>query len=210
MESGMVDMTNISGKSLAEMPAGELKAWFDQRFAEKMAQHEREKTPRLSIMVTKGTLDWAYPPFIIASTAAALGWEATLFFTFYGLALLKKDLKPNISPLGNPAMPMKMPFGPQWFQGIEWNMPNLLMAGVPGFEDLATSLMKKTVKNHGVATIPELRELCIEAEVKLVACQMTVDLFGWKKEDFIPEVSEWAGAATYITNAQGADITLFV
>ncbi|MEA3242786.1 MAG: DsrE/DsrF/DrsH-like family protein, partial [Pseudomonadota bacterium] len=57
---------------------------------------------------------------------------ATLFFTFYGLALLKKDLKPNISPLGNPAMPMKMPFGPQWFQGIEWNMPNLLMAGVPG------------------------------------------------------------------------------
>ncbi len=161
-------------------------------------------------MVTKGTLDWAYPPFIIASTAAALGWEATLFFTFYGLALLKKDLKPNISPLGNPAMPMKMPFGPQLFQGIEWDMPNLLMDGVPGFEDLATSLMKKTVKNHGVATIPELRELCIEAEVKLVACQMTVDLFGCKKEDFIPEVSEWAGAATYITNAQGADITLFV
>ena len=206
----MVDMTNISGKSLAEMPASELKAWFDQRFAETMAQHEREKTPRLSIMVTKGTLDWAYPPFIIASTAAALGWEATLFFTFYGPALLKKDLKPNISPPGNPAILMKMPFGPQWFQGIEWNMPNLLMAGVPGFEDLATSLMKKTVKNHGVATIPELRELCIEAEVNLVACQMTVDLFGWQKEDFIPEVSEWAGAATYITNAQGADITLFV
>ena len=62
-------------------------------------------------MVTKGTLDWAYPPFILASTAAALGWDTTLFFTFYGLALLKKDLNPNISPLGNPAMPMKMPFG---------------------------------------------------------------------------------------------------
>ena len=203
-------MNDISGKSLAEMSADELNAWFDDRFSENMAQQEGDKPPRLSIMVTKGTLDWAYPPFIIASTAAALGWEATLFFTFYGLALLKKDLKPNISPLGNPAMPMKMPFGPQWFQGIEWNMPNLLMAGVPGFERLATSLMKMTVKNHGVASIPELRELCIEAEVNLVACQMTVDLFGWKKEDFIPEVSEWAGAATYITNAQGADITLFV
>jgi peroxiredoxin family protein len=96
----------------------------------------------------------------------------------YGLALLKKDLKPNISPPGNPAMPMKMPFGPQWFQGIEWNMPNLLMAGVPGFENLATSLMKMTVKNHGVASIPELRDLCIEADVKMVACQMTVHLFG--------------------------------
>ncbi len=206
----MVEMNDVSGKVIAEMSADDLKAWFDQRFTEKMAQQESDRTPRLSIMVTKGTLDWAYPPFIVASTAAALGWDATLFFTFYGLALLKKDLKPNISPLGNPAMPMKMPFGPQWFQGIEWNMPNLLMAGVPGFENMATSLMKMTVKNHGVASIPELRDLCIEADVKMVACQMTVDLFGWQQEDFIPEVSEWAGAATYITNAQGADITLFV
>jgi len=206
----MVAMNDVAGKPLAEMSADELKAWFDQRFAENMAQQESGKTPRLSIMVTKGTLDWAYPPFILASTAAALGWDTTLFFTFYGLALLKKDLKPNISPLGNPAMPMKMPFGPQWFQAIEWNMPNLLMAGVPGFESLATTLMKKTVKNNGIATITELRELCIEAEVKLVACQMTVGLFGWKKEDFIPEVSEWAGAATYLTNAQGADITLYI
>ena len=203
-------MSDVSGKSLAAMSTDELTGWFDQRFTEKMAQQESDKTPRLSIMVTKGTLDWAYPPFILASTAAALGWEATMFFTFYGLALLKKDLKPKISPLGNPAMPMKMPFGPQWFQGIEWNMPNLLMAGVPGFESLATTLMKQTVKNNGIATIPELRDLCIEAEVKLVACQMTVGLFGWKQEDFIPEVTEWAGAATYITNAQGADITLFV
>jgi peroxiredoxin family protein len=191
----MVETDNVSGGSLAEMSADELKAWFEKSFSETKEQLESEKTPRLSIMVTKGTLDWAYPPFIIASTAAALGWKADLFFTFYGLALLKKDLKPHISPLGNPAMPMKMPFGPKWFQGIEWNMPNLLMAGVPGFEGMATSLMKMTVKNHGVATIPELRDLCIEAEVNLVACQMTVDLFGWKKEEFIPEVSEWAGAA---------------
>jgi peroxiredoxin family protein len=203
-------MNEVSGKLLAEMSADELNAWYDRRFSEKMSQNGKGRTPRLSILVTKGTLDWAYPPFILASTAAALGWEATLFFTFYGLALLKKDLNPGISPLGNPAMPMKMPFGPQWFRGIEWNMPNLVMAGIPGFENLATSLMKMTVKNHGIATIPELRELCIDAEVRLVACQMTLDLFGWKQEDFIPEVSEWAGAATYITNAQGADITLAI
>jgi peroxiredoxin family protein len=206
----MTAINEVSGKTVAEMSADELKAWFDQRFDERAAQQERDRTPRLSIMVTKGTLDWAYPPFIVGSTAAAMGWDASLFFTFYGLALLKKDLNPTISPLGNPAMPMKMPFGPKWFQGIEWNMPNLLMAGVPGFENLATSLMKKTVKNHGIATIAELRDMCVEADVKLVACQMTVDLFGWKKEDFIPEVSEWAGAATYMTTAQGADIALFI
>ena len=201
-------MTTTS--ELTQQTPEALNAWFDQRFAEKMAEREENATPRISIMVTKGTLDWAYPPFIIGSTAAAMGWDASLFFTFYGLALLKKDLKPNISPLGNPAMPMKMPFGPQWFQSIEWNMPNLLMAGIPGFESLATTLMKKTVKNHGVATIPELRELCIEADVKLVACQMTVDLLGWEQDEFIPEISEWAGAATYLDSAKGADITLFV
>jgi peroxiredoxin family protein len=206
----MVTNTDDLGKAVSEMSGEELNRWFDRRFDEKTKKQEESKTPRLSVMVTKGTLDWAYPPFIVASTAAAMGWEASLFFTFYGLGLLKRDLNPNISPLGNPAMPMKMPFGPKWFQSIEWNMPNLLMAGVPGFENLATSLMKMTVKNHGIATIPELRELCIEAGVKLVACQMTVDLFGWKKEEFIPEVTEWAGAATYLTSAKGADITLFI
>ena len=200
----------INGKALAEMSSDALTAWFEMRMAKSLATASENTTPKLSIMVTKGTLDWAYPPFILAATAAAMGWNTSLFFTFYGLALLKKDLSPHISPLGNPAMPMKMPFGPQWFQNVEWNMPNLLMAGVPGFESVATTLMKQTMKNKGVATIPELRDLCIEADVKLVACQMTVDLFGWKQEDFIPEVSEWAGAATYLTSAKGADITLYI
>lgn len=199
-----------SSALLPEMTPEGLNRWFDARFKQSMADQEAGKTPRLSIMVTKGTLDWAYPSFILASTAAAMGWQATLFFTFYGLALLRNDYKPQISALGNPAMPMKMPFGPAWFQNIEWNMPNLVMAGVPGFERLATSLMKQTLKNKGVADIAELRTLCIEADAKLIACQMTVDLFGWKKEDFIPEVADWAGAATYLTTAQGADVTLFI
>jgi len=184
--------------------------WFERKFAESMARREAAKTPTLSIMVTKGTLDWAYPPFIIGSTAAAMGWEVTMFFTFYGLTLLKKDLKLHISPLGNPAMPMKMPFGPRWFQQVEWNMPNLLMAGIPGFESAATGLMQQTLKNHGVAPIAELRDACVEEGVKLVACQMTVDLFGWEKDDFIPGVTEWAGAASYLASAKGADVTLFV
>jgi len=99
---------------LPEMTPEGLNEWFDKRFTQSMVDHEASKTPKLSIMVTKGTLDWAYPSFILGSTAAAMGWDTTLFFTFYGLALLKKDFKPHITPLGNPAMPMKMPFGPTW------------------------------------------------------------------------------------------------
>ncbi len=186
-----------------------LNAWFDKRFAEKMTEREQATVPSLSIMVTKGTLVWAYPPFIIASTASALWWKVTMFFTFYGLALLKKKLHLHISPLGNPAMPMKMPFGPYWFKQIEWNMPNLVMAGIPGFENMATGMMNKTLRDKGVAPIEELREICVDADVKLIACQMTVDLFGWPKTEFIPDISEWAGAATYLTIAQESQVNLY-
>ncbi|MHB8471459.1 MAG: sulfur carrier protein DsrE2 [Gammaproteobacteria bacterium] len=164
----------------------------------------------MTIIATKGTLDWAYPPFILASTASALGWDVSVFFTFYGLALLKKDFNADVSPLGNPAMPMKMPFGPKWFKGINWNMPNLLMASIPGFEKVATSLMKKTIKNCGVATITELRELCLEAGVKFVACQMTVELFGFNHDDFIPEVKDYVGAASFLPVAQTSNVCLFI
>jgi peroxiredoxin family protein len=205
--------TELNPLEQSELLAGSseaLNAWFDQRFASKLSEHEHSQTPELSIMVTKGTLDWAYPTFIIASTAAALGWNVSLFFTFYGLNLLQKDLNLKISPLGNPAMPMKMPFGPQWFQNINWNIPNLVMAGVPGFETVATWLMKQTIKNNGVASIPELREICVESEVKIIACQMTVDLFGMSKPDFIDGISEWAGAATYMDNARTSTVNLFI
>ena len=74
----MVAMNDVSGKSLAEMSGDELKVWFDQRFDQKIREQEGSRTPRISIMVTKGTLDWAYPPFILASTAAALGWVGKL------------------------------------------------------------------------------------------------------------------------------------
>jgi peroxiredoxin family protein len=164
---------------------------------------------RLAIIATKGTLDWAYPPFILASTAAALGYETEVFFTFYGLQLLKKKLDLKVSPLGNPAMPMKMPFGPSWFKGLTWNIPNLIMAGIPGFENVATALMKKTMKGKGVATIEELRELCQEAEVKMVACQMTVDLFEFNPSDFIEGI-EYGGAATFFEFAGDSDVCLFV
>jgi len=176
----------------------------------KLAALEAAKTPSMTIIATKGTLDWAYPPFILASTAAALGWEVSIFFTFYGLTLLKKDLDLNISPLGNPAMPMKMPFGPDWFKSVEWNIPNALQSNIPGFESLATGLMKQTIKNKGVASIAELREACVESDVNLLGCQMTVDLFGFTHDDFIPEVKEYCGAASFLGRAQKADVNLFI
>jgi len=189
--------------------------WLDSKLDEllpgKLKTIDEARTPSMAIIATKGTLDWAYPPFILASTSAALGWDTSVFFTFYGLLLLKKDLSnAQVSPLGNPAMPMKMPFGPKWFQGINWNMPNLLMAGVPGFEKVATGLMKKTFKNKGVASVTELRELCLEADVKMVACQMTVDVFGFDQSEFIPEVTDYVGATYFLPVAKDADICLFI
>ena len=166
-------------------------------------------TKKLGIIASKGTLDWAYPPFILASTAAALGYDVEVFFTFYGLNLLKKKLDLKVSPLGNPGMPMKMPFGPQWFKGINWNIPNAVQAVVPGFESLATVLMKQTVKNNGVASIEELRDLCREADVKMIGCQMTVELFGFKHSDFIDGL-EFGGAATFFEFAGESDVCLFI
>lgn len=184
--------------------------WFDEKYNEKQQEALADNKGSLAIIATKGTMDMAYPPFILASTAAALDWDVSIFFTFYGLDLLKKDLDLEVSPLGNPAMPMKMPFGPEWFKDINWPVPNILMSNVPGFERMATGLMKKTVESKGVASVGELREACIEGGVDVIACQMTVDLFGHKKEDFIPEISEWVGATTFLPCAQKSDICLFI
>ena len=193
---------------------GQLDDWLNKKLDEllpkKLEELESAKTPQMSIIATKGTLDWAYPPFILASTAAALGWDVEVFFTFYGLLLLKKDIPAEVSPRGNPSMPMKMPFGPKWFQDFSWPMPNLIMAGIPGFEKVATGLMKKTFKNKGVATVEELRDLCIEADVKMVACQMTVDVFGFDQNEFIPEVAEYVGATSFLPVAQKSDVCLFI
>ncbi|QEP42576.1 peroxiredoxin family protein [Ectothiorhodospiraceae bacterium BW-2] len=151
---------------------------------------------KMAIIATKGTLDWAYPPFILASTAAALGYEVEIFFTFYGLQTLKKKLDLQVTSLGNPGMPMPMP------------MPVLLQA-LPGMQSMMTSMMKSKMKSKGVASVEELRELCQEAEVKFVACQMTVDLFDMNPSDFIDGV-EFGGAATFFEFAGQADITLYI
>lgn len=173
-----------------------------------MSKSDPDAPKRLALISSKGSLDWAYPPFILASAAGAMGWEVGVFFTFYGLPLLLQDLDPEVSSLGNPAMPMKMPFGPQGFQKIDWTVPAIFQA-VPGFSSMTTSLMKQTFKNKGVATIAELREMCIEMDVELIGCQMTMDVFGFTKEDFIPQCNI-GGAATFLEFASDADVSLFV
>lgn len=152
---------------------------------------------KMALIATKGTLDMAYPPFILASTAAALGWEVQIFFTFYGLSLLRHDLGGvKISPLANPAMPMPVP------------MP-VMVQMLPGMESMASMMMKNKMKSKGVASLQELRDVCIESDVKFVACQMTVDLFDYQNSDFIQGI-EFGGAATFMKFAGESDVSLFI
>jgi len=151
---------------------------------------------KLAIIATKGSFDWAYPPFILASTAAALGYEVQIFCTFYGLQLLRKKMDMKVTSIGNPGMPMPVP------------MPVLVQA-LPGMQSMMTMMMKQKMKSKGVASLEELRELCIEAEVKLIACQMTVDLFDFSSDDFLDGI-EYGGAATFFEFAGESDICLFI
>ncbi len=155
---------------------------------------------KLAMIATKGTLDWGYPPFILASTAAALGYEVQIFFTFYGLQLLKKKMNVSVSPLGNPGMPMPMGMD-KWFP--------IIGTAIPGMQAMMTMMMKAKMKAKGVASLEELRSLCLEADVKMIGCQMTVDLFDMSTSDFIDDV-EYGGAAMFFEFAGEADVTLFV
>ncbi|MFP3874300.1 MAG: sulfur carrier protein DsrE2 [Thiohalophilus sp.] len=154
---------------------------------------------KLAIIATKGTLDWAYPPFILASTAAALGYQVQIFFTFYGLQLLRRNLDLKVSPLGNPGMPMPLGMD-KWFP--------VLGAAIPGMQSIMTSMMKSKLKSKGVASVEDLRELCLESDVKMIACQMTVDLFDMEQSSFIDGI-EYGGAAMFFEFAGESDICLF-
>jgi peroxiredoxin family protein len=153
---------------------------------------------KMTIIASKGTLDMAYPPLILATTAAAMDVDVTIFFTFYGLEILKKGNadKLKISPLGNPAMPMPVPIP-------------ALVAALPSMQAVATSMMKSMFKKHGVATVGELLSLARESGVRLIACQMTMDVMGIKHEDMVEGV-EIGGAATWMDTAVDAQVNLFV
>jgi peroxiredoxin family protein len=170
------------------------------RVEEMLAVKEAEraaKPKKIAIIATKGTLDWAYPPLILATSAKTLGWDAGIFFTFYGLALLKKDRKLEVGTTGNPAMPMPIP------------MPQLVTA-LPGMTPMASRMMKRQFKDHGVASIDELFELAIEMGVILQPCGMTMDVFGFSESEFIDGIEPVCGATSFLAWAADADVTLLV
>jgi peroxiredoxin family protein len=153
-----------------------------------------ETAKRLAIIVLHGTMDMAYPPFILATAAAAMDMEVAIYFTFYGLELLKKGNidKLKVAPIANPAMPVPMP-----------NIIGML----PGMTAMATIMMNKWMKKANVSKLSELLNLSKELGVKLIACQMTMDVMGVKKEDLINGL-EFGGAATFLEFAGHNAITL--
>jgi peroxiredoxin family protein len=163
------------------------------------AELSRDKANRTAaIIASKGTLDWAYPPLILATTAAASGMDASVFFTFYGLNIIHRDYERllKVSPVGNPDMPMPVP------------MPTFVTA-LPGMGPVATRMMRAKFRSKHVASIRELLESAQDLGVRLIACQMTMDVFGYGPDDFLDGV-EFAGAAAFLAEARQAHVTLFV
>jgi peroxiredoxin family protein len=196
----MVD-TNGSPGTVVEAPRSVLGEAEIREIVRLEIERSRPRDPgtkTATIIASKGTLDWAYPPLILATTAAASGMKTSVFFTFYGLTIIHKDYERllKVSPLGNPAMPMPI------------TMPNLVL-GLPGMGPVATKMMKAKFRGKNVATIRELLDTARELDVRLIACQMTMDVFGYKPEDFIEGV-EFAGAAAFLAEARKAHLTLFI
>jgi peroxiredoxin family protein len=149
---------------------------------------------RAAIVASKGTLDMAYPPLLLATGARSMGLEASIFFTLYGVSILKKNASLKVAPLANPAMPMPV--------------PNIIGA-LPGMTAIASMMMKGMFKKQSVPTINELLTMAQDSGVKLVACQMTLDVMGMKQSDLIEGI-EFGGLATFIEYGMGATLTLFI
>jgi peroxiredoxin family protein len=195
-------MSTTLDKSLNDLIEAKVKEILDQRVealvAEILKKEKESRRKRLAIaVVSKGTIETAYAALILATTAAALDMEVGVYFSFFGLNILKKGNQESLKvvPLGNPAMPVVMP-----------NIVSVL----PGMTALATLMMKREIKKKKIATIPELMQIAIETGVKLWPCQMAMEMFNLKKEDLIDGLPDPVGAATFLEYAGEADITLFI
>jgi peroxiredoxin family protein len=190
-----VDMERLIRERVDVLAGERIEQLVAARVTEAM-QHDPCKN-KIAIIASKGTLDMAYPPLILASAAAAMGEDVEVFFTFYGLNIIKKGGAEGlqVAPIANPAMPVPM--------------PNIL-GMLPGMTSLATWMMKSQFfGKHNVATIQELLDQCRELGVKLIGCQMTMDVFGLTADDLIDGV-EVGGAATFLNFASQAHTTLFI
>ena len=153
-----------------------------------------ENANRIAIIAGHGTLDAAYPPLILATAATAMDMEAAIFFTFYGLEILKKGNadRLQVAPIANPAMPVPM--------------PNIL-GMLPGMTAAATWMMNGWMKKAKVLKVSDLLQRAQESGVRLIACQMTMDVMGVKREDLIDGL-QVGGAATFLDFASQNAITL--
>lgn len=156
----------------------------------------QQRRRRIALVASKGTLDQAYPPLILATTAASLGWEAGVYFTFYGLDIIHEDRleKLKVASLANPAGPIQL--------------PNLLGA-LPGATAAATKMMKKWMKDARMPTVPEFIEMSQGLGVRFFACSTTMGVMGVEEGDLI-KGCEIAGAAAFLDFAVDADVQLFV
>lgn len=157
---------------------------------------EASQPKRLALVASKGTLDQAYPPLILATTAASLGWDVGIYFTFYGLDILHQDRfeKLKVASLANPAGPIRL--------------PNLLGA-VPGATAAATKVMKNWMKKSRMPDLPEFIEMAQGLGVTFFACATTMGVMGVEESDLI-EGCDIAGAAAFLDFAAAADVQLFV
>lgn len=149
---------------------------------------------RVGIIVLSGTLDKVLPAFMLGTTAASMGMEVGMFFSFYGINTLHKEniKKIKVSPIGNPAMPMPIP------------VPQILTI-MPGMMDFATNMMKSMMEKHKVPSLENLIESAKALDVKIYPCNTAMQLFGFKEEDLIEGVEKPVGAATFLNFVNQAD-----
>ncbi|MEJ2696906.1 MAG: DsrE/DsrF/DrsH-like family protein [Candidatus Sulfobium sp.] len=153
---------------------------------------------KMAIIASKGTLDMAYPPLILASTAAAMDVEVQIFFTLYGVDIVNKKKYHNlkVAPIANPAMPSPVPF------------PNVL-GMLPGMTSMATVMMNSMIKKINWPSVPQLVDACKEMDVKLIVCTPTLEMTGVTKDDLV-DGAIVAGAAEFLDFALDANISLFI
>lgn len=170
-----------------------------------LAEHPLETTEpleaparprRIALVASKGTLDQAYPPLILATTAASLGWEAGVYFTFYGLDIIhaKRSRRLKVASLANPSGPVQL--------------PNLLGA-IPGATAAATAVMNKWMKDAKMPPVSEFIEMAKGLNVKFFACSTTMGVMGVEEKDLI-DGCLIAGAAAFLDYAAAADVQLFI
>ncbi|OYR44471.1 DsrE/DsrF/DrsH-like family protein [Halorubrum sp. Eb13] len=173
----------------------ELAARVDELEASLAEATAKDDAKKMSIIATKGSLDMAYPPLILASTAAAFGYDVTVFHTFWGLDILHEERSKSLkmSSVGNPNMPV----------------PNVVGA-LPGMDRVTTRMMEKRIEDNDTASVQELLETSLDMGVEFQACQMTIELMGYDEDDFYDGVTTGVGAATALQDMVEADIQLLV